>query len=64
MQLTKMNNDAKTYRNTAAFYDRMKTEFPDLTPLDLLFVVLAKRDYELRINCRDSVPVEKYTVTS
>jgi hypothetical protein len=37
-QLTKMSNDSKTHRNALEFYDRMKSEFPDLTPLDLAWI--------------------------
>jgi len=37
-QLTQMSNDLKSYRNALEFYDRMKTEFPDLTPLDLAWI--------------------------
>jgi hypothetical protein len=37
-QLTKMSNNSKSYRNALEFYERMKTEFPDLTPLDLAWI--------------------------
>ncbi|GEM_PF-3997260 len=37
-QLNQMSNDSKTRRNALEFYDRMKTEFPDLTPLDLAWI--------------------------
>ncbi len=37
-QLGKMSHASKTHRNALEFYDRMKTEFPDLTPLDLAWI--------------------------
>jgi len=37
-QLTQMSNASQTHRNALEFYDRMKTEFPDLTPLDLAWI--------------------------
>jgi chromosome segregation ATPase len=37
-QLSKMSSVSKTYRNALEFYDRMKAEFPDLTPLDLAWI--------------------------
>jgi hypothetical protein len=37
-QLDKMENLTITRRNALEFYDRMKAEFPDLTPLDLAWI--------------------------
>jgi uncharacterized membrane protein YgaE (UPF0421/DUF939 family) len=37
-QLEKSNKIDHTRRNALAFYDRMKTEFPDLNPLDLAWI--------------------------
>jgi hypothetical protein len=37
-QLEKSDKMDSTRRNALAFYDRMKTEFPDLTPLDLAWI--------------------------
>ncbi len=37
-QLGKMSSASKTHRNALEFYDRMKAEFPDLTPLDLAWI--------------------------
>ena len=37
-QLDKMENLTITRRNALEFYDRMKAEFPDLSPLDLAWI--------------------------
>jgi transcriptional regulator with XRE-family HTH domain len=37
-QLEKSDKMDRTRRNALAFYDRMKTEFTDLTPLDLAWI--------------------------
>jgi hypothetical protein len=37
-QLEKSEKMDRTRRNALAFYDRMKTEFPDLNPLDLAWI--------------------------
>jgi hypothetical protein len=37
-QVAKMDNQGRARKNALEFYERMKTEFPDLTPIDLAWV--------------------------
>jgi len=37
-QVDKIDKQARARRNALEFYDQMKTEFPDLTPLDLAWI--------------------------
>ena len=37
-QVDKIDKQARARRNALEFYGRMKTEFPDLTPLDLAWI--------------------------
>ncbi len=37
-QVAKMDNQGRVRGNALEFYERMKTEFPDLTPIDLAWI--------------------------
>ena len=47
-QLDKMDNQARVRRNLLEFYDRMKTEFPDLRPLDPAWI---QKETDEQFNC-------------